>query len=462
MDSIVSHTHISFKDRVWSVLIVLGLVLTVTWGLIFSGDLSGRGAADDLNYHWIAIQQFAEQLPNPDLSDYASATTPGYHLLLAPLVKVGAGHMGVQLAASLWTLALFGVMTWTLAGRFGKVAILLMLPMIASMYVLYPGIWLLPDNAGWLGVLLILLLSLKEHPTWKTWVISGVLLFVLVWMRQIHIWIAGVIWLSAWLGTIDQTPTPSKLFSSVIERLGRTTIALACTIPAVTLLVWFVVHWGGLVPPTFQGLHQGPNTATPGFILMQLAIISVFFSPILWSRFKEAWKHQWSWFILAAAVGLLLRVMPHSSYNYDAGRYSGWWNLIHKMPTIADRSPVFVLGSIAGAIALVVWLSFVNRRDAWIWIGAFVAFVLAQSVNHASWQRYHEPMLLMMVLLILTRSKIALRTERSQRWAVIGAVALAGMYGVLTLGSLLRAKPVETQTQQAVLNLSSTPTVIAE
>lgn len=426
------------------------ILMLVSWSVILSGNLSGRGAADDLNYHWPAIQQFAEQLPSPDLSDYASATTPGYHLILAGFEKIGIGHIGIQLIASLWSAGFVGLLAWVVAGRFGRGAVVLMLPVLASMYVLYPAIWLLPDNAGWLGVLSIILLSLSPRPTWKTWAISGVILFGLIWMRQVHIWIAGVIWLSAWLGNADQTPTPGRFFSlffsSFLDRSGRACIALACTIPAAGVLVWFVATWGGLVPPTFHDNHQGPNHATPGFILTQLAIVSVFFSPMLWARLKEAWKYQWLWIIVALAAGAVLGVIPESSYSYDAGRYSGWWNLISKFPAVADRSPIFMLGSISGAISLVVWLQMANRRDAWIWIGTIVAFALAQSANHASWQRYHEPMLLIMILLILSRSG---EIERHIRGVLVGSLLLAMMLGGVVAASMINADRIETQTQQA-------------
>jgi hypothetical protein len=448
MASIPTKIRSDTKARVWATGMVGFALLLISWAAILSGNLSGRGASDDLLYHWPAIERFAQQIPAPDISDYASATTPGYHLLLAPIVRLGADHTVVQLIASAWSLGLLALLTWVVAGRFGKGAAVLMLPMVASMYVLYPGIWLLPDNAGWLGVLVILLLSLKPEPTWKTWMISGVVLFGLIWMRQIHIWIAGVIWLSAWLGSTDQTPEIRTLFSAVFDRGGRAFIALACTIPAIAALVWFIAVWGGLVPPTFQDNHQGPNRSTPGFILTQLAILSVFFAPMLWDRLKEVWKHQSGWIIFAIVIGCALGVFPASSYSYDAGRYSGWWNLINKLPVIADRSPIILIGSISGSIALVVWLNLVTRRDAWIWIGAFVAFVLAQSANHASWQRYHEPMLLITILLIFARSTALERYERS---LMLGSVALAMMLGSLTISSMLSAKPIETQDQSSIL-----------
>ena len=440
---------VTTRIKVQSILIALVLCILASWPIILSGNHSGRGAWDDYQYHWVAITEFADQLPNPDISDYASATTPGYHLILAAFVKAGVGHMGAQLIASVWTLGLVGFLVWVLSARFGRVAALVALPMIASMYVLYPGIWLLPDNAGWLGVLGILLLSLRPNPTWKTWALSGLILCALILFRQVHIWIAATIWLSAWVGSSTQTPTTlSTLFSSLFDRTGRSFIALACTIPAFTVLFFFLSIWGGLVPPTFQNQHQGPNLVTPGFILTQLSILSVFYIPLLYPKLKETWKHHWGWILFAIFVGFVLGIVPESSYSVEAGRYSGWWSIINKIPTIADRSLVIMLGSIAGAVALAVWLSFVDRRDIWIWIGTLVAFVLAQSANHASWQRYHEPMLLIMILLILARSSTI---QRSTRWVILGSVLLAGMFGMLTLSSLIGADPVETQAQLSVL-----------
>lgn len=421
--------------------LTLGMTLLVCWSLILSGNRSGRGASDDYNYHWVAIHQFAQQWPTPDLSDYASATTPGYHLLLAPMVRAGLGHTGAQLVASVWTLALIGVLCWVVSRSWGWASAVLILPVIASMYVLFPGVWLLPDNAGWFFVLGVVLLALRTGAGWGSWACAGLMLVVLVWMRQVHIWTAGVVWLSAWLG--DQTQTPRDLpgfFADPVRRLGRTIIAQGLTIPAFMALFWFLGTWNGLVPPTFQDNHQGPNPATPGFILMQLSVISVFFLPLLWPRLRTLWAHHWRWLLVAGVVGLGVGLLPVSGYSYDEGRYGGWWNGIRLLPTVADRSPIFVLGSLFGGLALAGWLSLAPLRDRWVWVGTLVAFTLAQSANHTSWQRYHEPMLLIMILLILARAE---PIDRVRVRGVLGSLALAVMLAGVTLGSLLTAEPIE-------------------
>ncbi len=444
--------HAPTLHRVQALLIVLALTLIATLPLILSGNANGRAAADDYNYHWIAINQFAIEWPSPDISNYHSATTPGYHLVLAPLVRAGLGHMGTQLVAMGWTLAFFGLICWVASRSLGRFAAIVCFPLILSMYTLYPGVWLLPDNAGWFFIAAILILALRDRTSWLMWVASGSLLVVLVLMRQIHIWIAGVVWLSAWIGSGTQVPSDLRsLFDNVISRSGRTMIAIACTIPGFALLGWFLLLWGGLVPPMFQGNHQGPNPATPGFILMQLAILSVFFSPVLVPRIKAIWAHHWRWMILSVLVGLVCAIIPESSYSVDAGRYSGWWNFVKLVPSIADRSPVFILGAIAGSIVIPIWLSLVSRRDIWIWVGALIAFTLAQSANHASWQRYHEPMLLIIITLIIARSRIL---DSMRVRVLVGVLVMGAMMLALTIQSLVTSSPYtpienpfETQTQ---------------
>jgi uncharacterized membrane protein YgdD (TMEM256/DUF423 family) len=99
---------------------------------------------------------------------------------------------------------------------------------------------------------------------------------------------------------------------------------------------------------------------------------------------------------------------------------------------------VYILGALLGALALPAWLSLCTRRDIWILLGTFVAFVLAQSMNHASWQRYHEPMLLVMIILIIARSRVI---DDARVRVMIGVVLLSAMLGALTIVGLSTAEP---------------------
>ncbi len=420
----------------WCLIVTLAALLLIAWPIILSGNTSGRGAYDDLTYHWPAIQTFADQLPTPDLSDYASATTPGFHLELSILHRLGASRTFVQLYASLWTVLLFAILAWRAGRSFGKPGVLLTLPFLCSIYVLFPSIWLLPDNAGWLGVLVILILALDYPSTTRNLLIAGITLALLVLVRQVHIWSAAIIVIGAWTAATDDARYNPK---SPKEQTTHLITAILATIPAFLLLLYFLRLWGGLVPPTFQANHQGPNPATPAFILTQISILSVFFAPTLLPRLLELLKAHKAAIILTLFLGLAIGLVPETSFDREAGRFSGWWNIVRALPTFADRSPILILGSAAGALATLIWLSLVSKRDAQILMITLLAFTAAQTANHASWQRYHEPMLLMLGLIILTRSPITLATPKR---VLISAAALSLMLAAITVPALLNAEPM--------------------
>ncbi|MBO6512886.1 MAG: hypothetical protein JJ974_02825 [Phycisphaerales bacterium] len=429
----------------WCAIVVILLTILAAWPLIFTGNVNGRGASDDLLFHWPTIQTFADQLPTPDLSSYQSATTPGYHLELAVIHRLGASRMIVQLYASLWTIILTALLAWRAGKAFGRAGVILCLPFLASMYCLFPSIWLLPDNAGWLCVLLLMLLALEYRPSLRVITVSGVVLIALVVIRQSHIWAAVTLAMSAWVGTQTQVPAINKLFSDLVDRTSRLLPVIFASIPAGLILLYFMYLWQGLVPPPFQNNHQSTNLITPAFILTQVAILSFFFLPILMPQLKKILKSHRAWWIDALVFGFIVGALPPASYYaVDQGRYSGWWNIIAEFPVIADRSPVIVLGAPIGALFCVLWCTMVSRRDAWILAATLAAFAIAQSANHASWQRYHEPMLIITGIIILTRAPAAIRSPKR---VYFGCIALTIMLAAITIPTLINAQPVETEPQ---------------
>ena len=94
------------------------------------------------------------------------------------------------------------------------------------------------------------------------------------------------------------------------------------------------------------------------------------------------------------AAGLLL--VPATTYNFEAGRYSGLWNIVRAAPSLGGHVNlgVFSLG-FGGMLAVAGWLAGVGARSRWVLLGALCGFVAAVSVPGNAWTRYHEPMLLM-------------------------------------------------------------------
>ena len=435
----------------WPTLIVVGLFLLVAVPMIVTQHSRGRGRFDQINYHEPAILRFAEQWPNPDVSDYLSATTPAYHLVLAAVARfVSPSLIALQLVGSVFTIGLLVVLTRWLAARTGAVtATLLGLSVLCSLYVFSAGVYLLPDNAAWLSVVGIVLLALRPRVDRWTYLGGGLILLLLVLTRQSHLWTMGVLWVAAWLGTSFSPKSGglvevSGLLTQPSKRIGRLGLMLICCIPALLALGWFVRIWGGLTVPIYQSYMKGPNPATPAIILAQFGVIGAFHIGFWWRSAVDLVRTRPGICFAVLALGIGVLLIPETTFDKDAGRYSGLWNLTAKLPDIGGRVNigVFILG-IGGLVAVSGWLAGMDARRRWVMLGAIVAFAAAASMPKNAWTRYHEPMLL--IWAALASAMLSRPTDggisRFVRWAGLAGLctALAGVTG-LKLG---RSAPVE-------------------
>ena len=422
--------------------VLIGVYLAIAFPLILSGTLTGRWGEDQLNFHEPAIRTFAAELPRPNVQDYRSATTPGYHLVVAALSKVlGSSVAALQLIGTVFTVALLGLLGWTCAGyarsRIGSerknpprtlewlVPIAVGLPVVASMYVLQSGVWLLPDNAGWLGVLAMLVLALRYRVDTTTLALAALALVGLVLVRQIHIWTAGLLWMGAWLsppwgeragaergrvlgGELESNLHPfslAPLLADVPRRLKATALAVLVTVPAFVVLGYFYREWNGLTPPSFQGQYKGMNAAAPAFILSVFGVASFFFVPFIVDGLAMLATRRRGVLAIAVILGAVVAVVPATSYSVEAGRFSGLWALSSKLPLIAGRTaPAIVCLSVLGAVMLAAWALSLRLRDRWMLLAAFAGFMLAQAASFQLWQRYSEPFVLMVLAVMACRA----------------------------------------------------------
>lgn len=456
-----------------------GLAAWVVYALMMAGLIclvpqSTRQAFDQNNFHARAISRFAEQLPSVDLHDYESATTPLYHIVLAVVARlVSPSLLVLRLAGSLASAALVGAAVWLCARRIGAVtggrasftSVALALPLACSVYIVSAGTSLLPDSAGWLGVLCVLALSLARRVSIVTMLAGGATLVVLVLTRQIHAWAGLPLVVSAWLGTRDSLPlppvwaqrgkrdlnelssgdvTPATSRSDVVQGLLRAIFASAACAPAALVLLSFLSLWGGLVPPAFQARGSaltikdvytsvsGVSPATPAFLLALVGVFSPFFAGYAWRTVRRgAWALP---AVIASAFGLVAGLLPSGTYSVEAGRYSGLWGLFKRVPTVMDRSLPLAALSALGAACLMVWWQATPRRDRLVLGAALLAFTLAHSAQALVWQRYMEPFVLIAMMLAASgcarrRSEWpALHAQRiRQNAASLGPVALASI-----------------------------------
>ncbi len=379
----------------------------------------GRGAYDQELYHLPAIREFAIQLPKPDLSDYPSATTPGFHLAMAIADRWLTDDQRIlRLISSAFTVALLMLLAMATARETGTArAIILGLPLVCSLYVFSSGVWLLPDNAAWLCVLTVLLLALRRPLGAGTLAAGAVMMVLLVFTRQIHLWAAALFWAAAWL--------------SGANRFRWLAVSVVAMLPAFATVAAFIYLWGGAVPPCLREAHQRLNLAVPAVILGLIAIVSVALAGFLvpaWPRIRPSLR----WVLLGILVGLILGIVPESSYNFASGRSSGIWNVVRRLPVIHGRSPLIVVLSAIGGGMVAAWTIALGRHRGTILLVAWVAFSLALMAGANAWQRYFEPFVL--ITLILSAAWTAGRT--APRWALVGPSILAVFLAAVTVLSL--------------------------
>ena len=219
-----------------------------------------------------------------------------------------------------------------------------------------------------------------------------------------------------------------------VREVGRTLLASVAGIEAGRF------REGGDDAMELAGTHTGVN---PSVVLLTLALVGLagaFFGGYLLRPFSVAWAERRSLCVramaLGAGAGLVLAVALPSSFDREAGRYSGLWNAIGKLPTLADRSPVMLaLAPLGGAVLAALWLT-LTRRSGWMLVASVAGFAIAQSANHQAWQRYVEPMALIVLTLGVALALAPQRDEasaRPPRWAHAGPLALAALLALVTI-----------------------------
>lgn len=369
------------------------LVLCICFGvLVWPAILSGRGGTseywDQRNYHEPVIRAFAEQWPRVDLVNYRSATSPGYHLGLAILSRYVTHHQGVlQLVSSLFSLGFVLTVWWYAArGVGGWRALALSAPLLASSYLLSGAIWLTTDNAAWLFVALALGGVAHRALTPGRAIVSGVHATIATFIRQIHVWLAGPIAVAA-------------LFDRPRSGGARIAVAIAVMLPIALVAVLFLL-WKGLMPPAYVSIHnQGANPALIPFSLALLGAYGLFFVPAFGLRTTvDVLKKPMTW-LIALGVFAICASVP-TAHSEGAGRWGGsMWELVRRMPVVADRSMVIPPMAAAGALVLCLARQAAanagRTRAATVLLVALGFWAAAQSMNSQAWQRYSDPIILM-------------------------------------------------------------------
>ncbi len=431
-----------------------------------------RAKFDQDLFHLRVIRQFASELPSPDLSNYLSATTPGYHLVLSVFVRLlDPAESTLRLFGavfSVWlVLALFGaalgrhsrVADGLSRGsiiRHGLVSGALVLPLLASSYVIQSAMYLLPDNAAWLLVLITMLLALgvtRAAVGARALVPCAIVLVLLVLTRQIHIWAAAPIWVGALVSAAGSlratrrdgdsagetaTTTDEITFGDLLRAIPSRAVimSIAATLPAFVVLGYFVWLWGGIAPPLFRASTNpaaasgtadatavtGISPATPVLILALVGTFGSFYG--VWIvrasleratgllRKIDGLVETLKVAAIGAGVAGVIAAVPPTTWSTPT-RKGALWEITRKFEggqvmagvrlprlVVADHTNVVMwsLAVLGGVVLGVLWRA-VDARSRWVLATGLVAFTCAQSAQALSWQRYVEPFVLIWLVL---------------------------------------------------------------
>ena len=419
-------------------LLIGALFLLLVWPPIFAGAQGTSEAHDHFNYHEPVIRTFADQLPYPDLVHYQSATSPGYHLFMAVISRyVSDRTVVLQLINSLFSLAFVLIVYRAAAAKVDAwSAMLLVLPLFFSPYFLSGAIWLTTDNLGWMFVALALGSCVMHSVTPIRIGAGSASAVAAVAIRQIHVWIAAPLALAAIVHSAFARENNRWNKRSTLPWL----VAGAATLAPVALVAAFILLWGGLMPPAYVDLHnQGMNPAMLPMTLSLVALFGVFFLPMIgvaelskFLRLKTVW--------IAAAFGILMAIAFPTEFSREEGRWGGAiWQLAKVMPSVADRSVLFVPLATMGCIILAMFWHSATRagrsRSATLLLFALACWAAAQMMNSQAWQRYSEPIVLLALAwlgaLATPASSVDQKAKRST--ALMALAACAAIQSVLSM-----------------------------
>jgi len=443
------------------------LVLTLAYALlVIPVILSGRGgtneAGDARRYHEPVIETMVEQWPSPDIVNYRSTTSPGYHLLMAGLMKLtGAETVDapvVRFTNALLTWILVTAIFWWASAFCGAwLALALTTPALLSSYTLGGGIWLTTDASAWAFIALAVggaVATTRATPMRMG--MLGLCATLAVGIRQVHVWAIAPIGLLAVLSGPLRGWIPRGIRigdDPARASWGRFAWGMVCALTPAALLACFVMIWGGLTPPEYRDKHNvGANSATFAFALSLCAVFGVYFLPAALDEIKRgALKNKWLW--ICVGIGLLAAIVPATDWvrieHADGSRWNprdnGWlWKpIVQRAPDLFGRTSVVIL-LLAPMGAGVVWLlrqaaeSAGRGAQANVLLLTTLGWLGAQSMNSLAWQRYFEPMILM-GLIWLTAMALPRGTDAKRvRLTVVGALVLAGFQALLVGVTLYR------------------------
>jgi len=407
------------------------------FSIIIPGIISDKNntfqARDQNNWHLRQIEAFVDKPFNGGNYPSTTATTPGHHVVLSLVSKsfangrVGSKILPIRIANALFGLGLILVLWWFtyLGGARNAIeTTFLVLPFLFSHQFLGSAIWVMTDNGALLWACLTLLLVTLPTPLNRenlTLTSAGIFTALAVAWRQSYVWLIVPLFLR--VVRADRNFQKWKLYVTTL-------------LPPLLVVGYFLFLWHGLTPPEFASYHvRGFNTTAPIFIISLFGVLGLFYIGYLSSALQKVKTREVFWLIvISAIVGFGIATLFPTSYARYGGRWGGWlWEISRHLPSIHDRSILFLVLCPLGTVLISLWYKVTNKNksnDVLIFV-SMIAWIAAYTATMQTFQRYYE------LLILITLIFLASRQQEQFRKSYLGPLILAGLMGVMSLQQIV-------------------------
>jgi hypothetical protein len=381
----------------------------------------------DERLHYGLVHAYATGHFVLDGKAYSSATTPLFHLTLAPFDALGVSRFGLR-ALNFALVPIFAAVAFAdlarvtdrLSAWLGTLAIVL------SPYMAARGFVLLTENYSYLWFWLAARpwLFPREPAGPKHALVSASFLTLAALTRQSWLWAAPFfalvatepVWrprLPSWL------PVRGPGAELRGSPWGR---ALPFLLPVAVCLPIFVI-WGGLVPMNWHEVNQArgvnPKAVTFAFVLLGLYALVIVPSELLR---VFAWRRVAIAFAVAFALGVASG-LHHESLFTDSGFI---WFVSDRFPTLLGANLLLVALLAVGLLLI----GSATSAGRWVFSGYVLMFALSFVSVRMCYQKYYEVPLLLILVWEAARVRPA-RLDQFARllWVLAGVAYLVQRVG---------------------------------
>jgi hypothetical protein len=269
--------------------------------------------------------------------------------------------------------------------------------LMLSSFVLGSSLWLRPDNISLLGIIVALGLMAHKKATPAVVICLGAIIAFSVFVRQVNIWLIAPLGLFVFLSIIPPRDQPIGLVpkSSIADAWRLTAAAIIAAALPLSILAYFFLLWGGLLPPEVAAIHPAGNgLANLSVIFALTGFFGVFFI-LLIARpdFAQLLKDPWLWG--AAVAGFMVAVIPPTG---EPAGSSGFLLEIQKTPILFGRVilliPLSILGGIVLSLLVRTSIRCGQQRSGVFILVSFLIWTVTMTFNVYVFRRYSEPFIL--------------------------------------------------------------------